>query len=148
MASPAIAAKKDRWVLAIGYGLLAEIATIATIVAVMVLIKFVIFRGLPEAEYAAMGTDVGGYIGGFGGAIYTYVFARRLMPRISAHFSEHGIVVALAAITLSIVGSIVGHQGVPVGYIFASILKIVAGARAGFVQLRALRVHSGGDARL
>jgi hypothetical protein len=110
----------------------------------MMLIKFVIFRGLSEAEYAAIGTDVGGYIGVFGGAIYTYVFARRLMPRISAHFSEHGIVVALAAITLSIVGSIVGHQGVPAGYIVASILKIVAGARAGFVELRSRRVHRGG----
>lgn len=145
MTSPEIPAKRDRWLLAIGYGLLAEIATIATIVAVMMVIKYVILRGLSEAEYAAIGTDVGGYIGVFGGAIYTYVFARRLMPRISAHFSEHGIVVAIAAITLSIVGSIVGHQGVPYAYIVASILKIIAGARAGFVQLRALRVHGGGD---
>jgi len=146
MTSPAIPAKRDRWVLAIGYGLLAEIATIATIVAVMMLIKYASFQGMSDAEYAAIGTDVGGYIGVFGGAIYTYVFARRLMPRISAHFSEHGIVVALAAMTLSIVGSIVGHQGVPAAYIFASILKIVAGARAGFVELRSRRVHSGGVA--
>ena len=144
MASPAIPAKRDRWLLAVGYGLLAEIATIATIVAVMMLIKFVIFRGLSEPEYAAIGQRVGGYVGGLGGAIYTYVFARVLMRRISSRFSEHGIVVALAAITLSIVGSIVGHQGVPAGYIVASLLKIVAGARAGFVELRSRRVHGGG----
>lgn len=146
MTSPAIPAKRDRWLLAIGYGLLAEIATIITIVAVMMAIKYLILRGMSEAEYAAIGTDVGGYIGFFGGAIYTYVFARRLMPRISAHFSEHGIVVALAATTLSIVGSIVGHQAVPAAYIAASIFKIIAGARAGFVELRSRRVHSGGDA--
>lgn len=144
MTSPAIPAKRDRWLLAIGYGVLAEIATIATIVAVMMVIKYVSFQGMSEAEYSAIGEKVGGYIGGFGGAIYTYVFARLLMPKISSRFSEHGIVVALAAITLSIGGSIAGHQSVPAGYIFASLLKIVAGARAGFVELRSRRVHGGG----
>ena len=119
MTPPVIPAKRDRWLLAIGYGLLAEIATVVTIVAVMMLIKYGIYRGLSEAEYTALGKRVGGYIGVFGGAIYTYVFARQLMPRISSRFSEHGIAVAFAAITLSIVGSIVGHQGVPAGYLYS-----------------------------
>lgn len=145
MKSPEIPEKRDRWLLAIGYGLLAEIATVLTIIAVMMLIKFVMFQGMTEAEYDALGKRVGGYIGTLGGAIYTYVFARLLMPKISSRLSEHGIVVALAAITLSIVGSIVGHQGVPAGYIIASILKIVAGARAGFVELRSRRVHGGSE---
>lgn len=142
MTSPVIPAKRDRWFLAIGYGLLAEIATIVTIVAVMMLSRYVIVRGLSEAEYVALGKSVGGYIGAFGGAIYTYVFARRLMPKISSHLSEHGIVVALAATTLSVVGSVVGHQGLPIGYLLASVFKIIAGARAGFVHLRSIQVHS------
>lgn len=100
--------------------------------------KYVFARGLSESEYAAFGQGAGGYIGGIGGAIYTYLFARRLMPRISGRFSEHGIVVALAAIALSIAGSIAGHQAVPPTYIIASILKIVAGARAGFVYNRSV----------
>ena len=147
MTSPNIPAKRDHWVRAIGYGLLAEIATIATIIAVVMLIKYVNFQRLSEAEYASIGERVGKYIGVYGGAIYTYIFARRLMPKISSRFSEHGIVVALGATTLSIAGSIAGHQSVPSEYIFATLLKIIAGARAGFVQLRSVRVHSGGDVR-
>jgi hypothetical protein len=141
--SPKTPAKGDRWLLAIVYGLLAELATIATIIAVMMLSRYLIVPGRSEAEYAALGTSVGGYVGTFGGAIFTYIFARRLMPKISARFSEHGLVVALAATTLSIVGSIVGHQGVPAGYLLASVFKFIAGARAGFVHLRSLRVHGG-----
>lgn len=147
MASPGIPARRDHWLLAVGYGLLAEIATIVTIIAVVMLIKYANFQRLSAAEYASIGQNVGRYIGVFGGAIYTYIFARRLMPKISSRFSEHGIVVALAAITLSIAGSIAGHQSLPSEYIFASLLKIIAGARAGFVHLRTVRVHSGGDAR-
>jgi hypothetical protein len=100
--------------------------------------KYLFARGLSEPQYAAFGQSAGGYIGVFGGAIYTYVFARRLMPRISSRFSEHGVVVALGAITLSITGSIVGHQSVPFAYLVASILKIIAGARAGFVHNRSV----------
>jgi len=130
-----------------GYGLLAEIATIATIITVVMLIKYASFQNLSDAEYASLGQRVGKYIGVYGGAIYTYIFASRLMPKVSSRFSEHGIVVALAATTLSIAGSIAGHQGVPSEYIFATLLKIIAGARAGFVHLRSLRVHSGGEVR-
>lgn len=148
MTSPGIQAKRDRWLLAAGYGLLAELATIATIIAVVMLIKYASFQNLPEAEYASLGQNVGKYIGVYGGAIYTYIFARRLMPKIPSRFSEHGIVVALAATTLSIAGSIAGHQSIPSEYIFATLLKIIAGARAGFVHLRSLRVHSGGDVRI
>ncbi len=133
--------RKDHWVRAVGYGFLAEIATIITIIAVVMVHKYVFARGLSEAEYAAFGTAAGGYIGVFGGAIYTYIFARRLMPRLSSRFSEHGMVVALAAIALSIAGSIAGHQGVPVAYIAASILKIVAGASAGFVYNRSVPLN-------
>ena len=41
-------------------------------------------------------------------------------------------VLAVTAIVLSVGGSIAGHQGVPSGYILASILKLVAGWFAGF----------------
>lgn len=147
MTSPTIRARRYTWLRTIGYGLLAEIATIATIIAVMMLIKYASFQNMSDAEYASLGERIGKYIGVYGGAIYTYIFARRLMPRVSSRFSEHGIVVALAATTLSIAGSIAGHQSVPSEYIFATLLKILAGARAGFVHLRSLRVHSGGEVR-
>jgi len=103
--------------------------------------KYVFARGLSAPEYAAFGQSAGAWIGVWGGAIYTYIFARLLMPRISSRFSEHGIVVALAATALSIAGSIAGHQAVPYAYIFAALLKIVAGARAGFVYNRSLALN-------
>jgi hypothetical protein len=134
-------ARRNHWLRAVGYGLLAEVATIITIVIVVMAYKFVFARGQTETQYAAFGQSAGAYIGVFGGTIYTYIFARRLMPRISQRFSEHGIVVALGAIALSITGSIAGHQGVPTAYIAASFLKIVAGALAGFTYNRSLALN-------
>jgi hypothetical protein len=141
VSSPPLPAPKDRWVRAIGYGLLAEIATIVTIILVVMAYKYLIARGQPDQAYTAFGQRAGAIIGIVGGAIYTYIFARGLMPRVSSHFSEHGMVVALAAIALSITGSLVGHQGVPPAYVLASILKIIAGARAGFVYNRSVALN-------
>ena len=124
--------RKDRWLRAVGYGLLAEIATIVTIVVVVLAYKYFFGRGLPEADYTAFGERVGAIVGPIGGTLYVFILAHRLMPGISSRFVAHGIVVALAAIALSVGGSIAGHQGVPAGYALASALKIVAGVLAGF----------------
>lgn len=70
-------------------------------------------------------------MGTVGGTIYTLALARLLMPRLTRRFIEHGLVVALVAIAFSVGGSIVGHRGVPAGYLLASILKLAAGALAG-----------------
>lgn len=130
--------RKGRWLRAVGYGLLAEIATILTIVLVVLLYQYVFARGLTTGDYTAFGQRVGAIIGPIGGTLYVFIFARRLMPRVSSAFVAHGIVVALAAIALSIGGSIAGHQGVPAGYMLASALKIIAGASAGFLYERSV----------
>jgi hypothetical protein len=44
--------------------------------------------------------------------------------------------VALAAVALSVGGSIAGHQGLPSGYLIATLLKIIAGALAGFLTMK------------
>jgi hypothetical protein len=141
MASPEISARKDRWLRAIGYGLLAEIATIATIVVVVMLVKYAFARGFSDADYAALSRAMGAGIGIWGGALYTLTFARRLMSKVSSRFIAHGIVVALAASALSILGSIAGHQSVPASYVLASALKIIAGALAGFIYQRDFRPY-------
>ena len=128
--------RKDRWLRAVVYGLLAEIATIATIVVVVLAYKYLFARGLPEPAYTAFGERVGAIIGPVGGTLYTFILARRLMPGISSRFIAHGIVVALAAVALSVGGSIAGHQDVPTAYLLASALKIIAGALAGFFYVR------------
>lgn len=138
MALPEIPARKYRWLMAIGCGLLAEIVTIITIVLVVLLYQYIFDRGLTKADYTAFGQRVGAIIGPIGGTLYVFIFARRLMPRVSSAFVAHGIVVALAAIALSVGGSIVGHQGVPAGYTLASALKIIAGASAGFLYERSV----------
>ena len=129
-------ARKDRWLRAIAYGLLAEIATIVTIVVVVLAYKYLLARGLPATEYTAFGERVGAILGPVGGTLYVFVLARRLMPGISSRFVAHGIVVALAAVALSVGGSIAGHHGVPKGYVLASALKIIAGGLAGFLYER------------
>jgi hypothetical protein len=61
------------------------------------------------------------------------------MRRVAARHIAYGIVVAVAAIALSVAGSLAGHQGVPSGYLIASVLKIGAGALAGV--LAGKRMH-------
>ena len=129
---------RDRWLRALIFGLLAEMATIITIILVVLLHQYVFARGLTEAESTAFGQRVGAVVGPFGGTFYVFIFARRLMPRLVSGFVAHGIVVALAAIALSVGGSIAGHQGVPAGYMVASALKIIAGASAGYLYEKSL----------
>jgi nucleoside permease NupC len=126
----------DRWLRAGGYGLLAEFATIVTIIAITVLYRNAFARGLTEPAYAAFNARTGAIIGIVGGTVYTFLYARRLMRRISARFIVHGIVVAVAAIALSVLGSIAGHRGVPPAYILASALKLAAGVLAGFLAAK------------
>ncbi|HEX9608526.1 MAG TPA: hypothetical protein VF962_14960 [Gemmatimonadaceae bacterium] len=129
-------ARGDRWLRAVGYGLLAEISTIVTIIAIAMLYRYVFARGLTKPAYAAFNERTGAVVGIVGGTLYTFLFARRLMRRISASFIAHGIVVAVAAIALSVLGSIAGHHGVPSAYILASALKLGAGAIAGFLAAK------------
>lgn len=130
------ATRGDRWLRAIAYGLLAEVATIITIVIIVMLYRYVISPGQPDAAYAAFSERTGGIVGIVGGTLYTFLFARLLMRRLHARQIAHGVVVAVAAIALSVGGSLAGHHGVPMGYIVASILKLTAGAWAGFLAAR------------
>ena len=129
-------ARGDRWLRAVGYGLLAEISTIVTIIAITTLYRYVFARGLTGPSYAAFNERTGAIVGIVGGTLYTFLFARRLMPSISARFIPHGIVVAVAAIALSVLGSIAGHQSIPPAYVRASALKLAAGGVAGFLAAR------------
>ena len=95
--------------------------------------RYVVAKGLTEGDYNAFGQHVGAIVGVVGGTLYTFLFARLLMRDLSTRFVAHGIVVALAAVALSVGGSIAGHRGVPSAYIVASALKIAAGALAGFL---------------
>jgi len=132
---------KDRWLRAAGYGFLAEFATVITIILIVQSYVHILGRGLTAAHYAAFGQEVGRNAGVVGGTVWTYLFAQRLMPRLTGRFIAHGIVVALTAIAFSIAGSVIGHNGVPAAYFFASALKLAAGAVAGFLHSRSVSLN-------
>ena len=136
MTAPSTIENRNRWLAAIGYGLLAEVCTIITIILVVSIYRYGIARGLSSDVYDVFGQKAGAVIGVVGGTLFTYVFARLLMRRLSANFTAHGIVLAITAVALSVGGSIAGHQGLPALYILASILKLVAGWFAGFQSQR------------
>jgi hypothetical protein len=130
--APANTKSRNRWLAALGYGLLAEVCTVITIILITVAYRFAIARGQAQAVYDAFGVKTGAVVGIVGGTLFVYLFARTLMRRLSASFIAHGLVLAATAIVLSVGGSIAGHHGVPSGYVLASILKLVAGWFAGF----------------
>jgi hypothetical protein len=125
----------------VGYGFLAEFATVLTIILIVQAYTRISARGLTDADYAAFGQRVGGIVGIVGGTLYTYLFARLLMRRPTSRLIAHGVVVALTAIAFSIAGSVAGHQGVPAGYLLASVLKLAAGAFAGFLYSRSVSLN-------
>ena len=129
-------ARSNRWLRAVGYGILAELSTIVTIVVVVVVYKVAIARDLTEAQYAAFGERVGAILGVVAGTVFTFVLAALLMHRLTERYVAHGLVVALTAVAFSVTGSIAGHHGVPGAYLLASALKIAAGALAGFLVTR------------
>lgn len=98
--------------------------------------RYVVARGLSDADYAAFAVRTGEIVGIIGGTLYTFLFARLLTKRLFARFIEHGLVVAITAVAFSIAGSIAGHQGVPAGYVIASVLKLAGGALAGFLAAK------------
>jgi hypothetical protein len=126
-------ARSSHWLRAIVYGLLAEVCTVLTIIAIVMSHRYVLERGLTTADYAAFADRVGGIVGIIGGTLYTFLFAQLLMRRLAAGYMAHGIVVALAAVALSVGGSLAGHHGVPTGYLIATALKIAAGALSGYL---------------
>ncbi len=85
--------RRDRWLRAVGYGLLAEISTIVTIIAIVMIYRYVFARGLTDADYTAFAERVGAIVGIVGGSLYTFLFARLLMQYLSTRFVAHGIVV-------------------------------------------------------
>ena len=141
MTSFDIPARKERWLRAVGYGFLAEVTTVLTIILIVQVYLHFFAPGLTDADYATLGQRVGGVVGIAGGTLYTYIFARLVMLGLETRFVAHGVVVASTAIAFSVAGSIAGHQGVPAGYILASALKLAAGAFAGFLYSRSVSLN-------
>jgi hypothetical protein len=134
LAQSKASARSHHWLRAVVYGFLAEFATVLTIILIVMIYRYVFARDASPAEVAVFGVRTGEVVGIVGGTLYTFLFARVLMARLSANFVPHGLLVAVTAIAFSVGGSILGHRGVPAGYGIASALKLLAGALAGFLE--------------
>jgi hypothetical protein len=126
-------ARRRLWRRAFVSGFLAEFITVITIILIVTAHRYVFARAASTGDLAAFAVRTGELVGIVGGTLYTFLFARLLMERLSGHFVMHGMVVAVTAIAFSVGGSIIGHNGVPAGYALASALKLLAGALAGIL---------------
>jgi hypothetical protein len=129
-------ARSDRWLRAVGYGFLAEFMTVLTVIVIVESYVHFLMRNPSDPARVAIGVRLGGIVGIVGGTLYTYLFARLMMGLLTSRFVAHGVVLALSAIAFSVAGSIVGHHGVPAGYVLASVLKLVAGTLAGYLAAK------------
>jgi hypothetical protein len=123
-----------KWLRSFGVGLLAEIATIVLIVLTVTLYKATGAR--TAAEIATFSGEVGALIGGVGGAVMVFLFARWITRRVPERWVAHGMVVAAGAIVLHLLGLLGAPGGFQPIYAAADLLKVAAGAYAGFVSGR------------
>jgi hypothetical protein len=123
-----------RWLKSFGAGVLAELATIALIVATVTLYKATAARTAAEIE--AFGGEVGALVGGIGGAVMVFLLARWITRRVPGRHVAHGMVVALGAIALHLIGLLAGGAQPLAAAAAGDLLKLAAGAYAGFISAR------------
>ena len=128
--------ESSRWIRAFLFGILAEVATIASIIITVLVYKELIERGLTEAEYGQFGVRAGGIVGLSMGTVYVFLLSWPIVRSVTKHRMLHGLVVALGAMTLQLAGSLGGHGGLPMAYGYSVILKLAAGAAAGWLAWR------------
>jgi hypothetical protein len=126
-------ARSHRWLRAVVDGFLAELATVLTIILIVMSYRYVFAHNASDTDFAAFAARTGEIVGIVGGTLYTFFLASLLMSRLSRHFVPHGLVLAASAVFFSVGGSLIGHHGVPAGYVLASALKLLAGALAGML---------------
>lgn len=128
--------RRYRWIRAFLLGILAEIATIAAIIIAVQVYKNFVERGLTDAQYQVMSQRAGGLIGLTLGTLFVFLLAWPVVRTVAKHRILHGVVVAFGAIALQLSGSLIGHGGLPMAYAYSIVLKVAAGAAAGWLAWR------------
>lgn len=128
--------KSSRWIRAFFFGILAEVATIASIIITVLVYKQLVARGLTDVEYGKFGVRAGGIVGLSMGTIYVFLLAWPIVRSVARHRMLHGVAVSLGAMTLQLTGSMGGHGGLPMAYPYSVALKLFAGAAAGWLAWR------------
>ena|SRR5437868_458623 len=124
-----------RVALSIAAGMLAEVLTIV-VVGVVILQHRLLARGQSDQALRDFAVRAATIIGPLGGAIFTFLMAYWVVRKARGRFMEHALLVAAGAIalhTLSTIGAPGGYRAI---YLFADLLKVVAGGAAGWVAGR------------
>jgi hypothetical protein len=128
--------ESSRWVRAFLFGILAELAIIAIIIAVVQVHKHFVATHLSPEAYEDIGRRVGAIVGMTVAPEIVFVAAWPIVRSVTKHKIIHGLLVAIGAISLQLGGSLAGHAGLPMGYAYAVVLKLIAGAAAGYLAWR------------
>ena len=112
-----------RWVRAFLAGIAAEVLTIVTIV-----IATKVFHVNMETAGVVLGAG--------GGVVFTFLMALWALRAIQDRYVAHGLVVAVGAVALHVIGLSGAPGGFRPIYLIADILKLAAGALAGVLVAR------------
>jgi predicted membrane channel-forming protein YqfA (hemolysin III family) len=124
-----------RWIRAFFFGLLAEFATIVTII--LIVTAHSVAKGGPMMDTTSrFATIWGATIGIVGGAFYVYLFARWIGSLVSRNFIAHGIVVAVTAAAFHLLTALGSAEQLGALQYGADALKIAAGVLGGWVASR------------
>lgn len=130
-----LARTEARWLRAVLFGVLAELATIVTIVFIVTIHS--VATGGPMMDMTSRFAKVcGATVGIVGGATFVYLFSRWIGRFLSTRFVAHGLVVAIAATAFHLLSSRGAGDGIGVLQYSADTLKIVAGALGGWMSAR------------
>ena len=124
-----------RVVLSIAAGLLAEVFTIAAVLAV-ILIHRVIARGeSPEAtrEFMARAPAI---VGPACGVIFTFLMSLWVVRRAKGRYMAHALLVAVGAVVVHVLTSLPSPGGYHMVHLVADLLKVVAALAAALLVER------------
>ena len=124
-----------RVVLSIAAGLLAEVFTIAAVLAV-ILIHGVIASGeSPEATRAFM-SRAPAIVGPVCGVIFTFLMSLWVVRRAKGRYTAHALLVAVGAVVVHVLTSVPGPGGYHTVQLVADLLKVVSAIAAAFLVER------------
>lgn len=125
-----------RWFRIVGFGFLAEIATIAVIIATITVYTMVIAPGGSESAIEAFGQRVGAIIGPIGGTIFTFLGALLATRPLPGRFRLHGLLLGVVTALLTVPGLLSATPSMRLLYVASMLLKLGAGYAAGVLSER------------
>ena len=118
----------------LGFGLLAEIATILLIVVTTTIHTIVVAAGKPEQIVIDFGEGASAVIGPVAGVLFTLMAAIIATRPLKGRFRTHGALVGVVAALITIPGMVVGARSLVPLYVAANVLKVLVGVAGGVLS--------------